>query len=102
MKMQSIWTCGLTGGIVCLIVAMWAGVGSSHVGRSDKSIPKLQSNAALVHQGADWPSLFGPLQNSCSPATRICWPATGPRVLWRNAIGEGYSSPVARGDDVVV
>jgi outer membrane protein assembly factor BamB len=53
---------------------------------------------------AGWPCLFGPNSNSTSGEVGIAadWPATGPRVLWRGRVGEGYSSPVALGDDVVL
>lgn len=42
---------------------------------------------------ADWPQWRGPERNSLS-AERIStnWPAAGPRVLWRAAIGTGFSS----------
>ena len=44
----------------------------------------------------DWPALFGPDGTSLSQEQRIDarWDATGPRELWRAAIGRGYSSPV--------
>jgi outer membrane protein assembly factor BamB len=51
-----------------------------------------------------WPNLFGPSFNSISTEQGInpVWPETGPRVVWRASVGEGYSSPVAEGNDVVV
>jgi outer membrane protein assembly factor BamB len=51
-----------------------------------------------------WPNLFGPTHNSVSTegALVTACPTEGPAVLWRAAIGEGYSSPIAAGDDVIV
>ena len=38
----------------------------------------------------------GPNGNFQTDATGIkdVWPATGPRVVWKRALGEGYSAPV--------
>jgi outer membrane protein assembly factor BamB len=51
-----------------------------------------------------WPCLFGPSGNSLSAELGVTatWPASGPPVLWHAAVGEGYSSPVTLGDDVIV
>src|SRR5262245_1284525 len=51
-----------------------------------------------------WPNLFGPTLNSVSEEGAIvtACPAEGPAVFWRASIGEGYSSPIALGDDVIV
>lgn len=48
---------------------------------------------------ADWPQLLGPERNSHSAETglRTTWPAEGPPLVWRKAVGEGYSSPVISG-----
>src|SRR5208283_58698 len=58
-----------------------------------------------------WPQWMGPNRNGSSPETGLLtrWPAEGPRVLWKTAGGEGYSSIVVaqgrafalvqRGDD---
>lgn len=53
---------------------------------------------------AGWPNLFGPRHNSTSAEQGInpVWPDAGPPVVWRTSVGEGYSSPIAAGDDVVV
>ena len=57
------------------------------------------SSAAL-----GWPNLFGPSFNSVSTEQGInpVWSESGPPVVWRASVGEGYSSPIAEGNDVVV
>jgi outer membrane protein assembly factor BamB len=41
----------------------------------------------------DWPQFRGPRRDGISDETHLLksWPATGPRVLWRAPMGEGYS-----------
>jgi outer membrane protein assembly factor BamB len=49
---------------------------------------------------ADWPQYRGPNRDGRSPETGLArsWPAAGPPVLWRAALGNGYSGlAVARG-----
>jgi outer membrane protein assembly factor BamB len=43
-----------------------------------------------------WTQWGGPHRNFQTAATglRDTWPATGPRVVWKRPLGEGYSSPV--------
>jgi hypothetical protein len=43
-----------------------------------------------------------PHRNFQTEATGIkdTWPATGPRVMWKRPIGEGYSSPVVEGNSL--
>lgn len=45
-------------------------------------------------RGADWPNWMGPMRNGTSPETGLLttWPAEGPKVLWKVAGGDGYSS----------
>ena len=55
--------------------------------------------------GADWPNWLGPLRNGSSPETGLLttWPAAGPKVLWKVAGGDGYSSvAVAQGKAITV
>src|SRR5437762_2424578 len=43
--------------------------------------------------GADWPQWRGPERNGISSEKIFtAWPSEGPRVLWRAAIGTGFSS----------
>jgi len=43
-----------------------------------------------------WTEWGGPHRNFQTEASglRDSWPAAGPRVIWKRALGEGYSSPV--------
>src|SRR6266513_2419434 len=43
---------------------------------------------------SDWPHWLGPNNNGSSPETGLLtnWPAKGPKVLWRQPGGEGYSA----------
>src|SRR5450755_4124564 len=48
----------------------------------------------------DWPNWLGPNRNGSSPETGLLttWPATGPKLLWKVAGGDGYSTvAVAQG-----
>ncbi len=49
----------------------------------------------LAIAAADWPRLGGPDGLGISPETNLAhaWPATGPRALWTNAVGEGFAGP---------
>ena len=46
--------------------------------------------------GVPWTQWGGPKRNFQTDATGIkdVWPASGPRVVWKRALGEGYSAPV--------
>jgi len=52
----------------------------------------------------DWPHFLGPHGNNTSSETNLLdhWPADGPKILWEQAIGSGYSAPSVRGDLLVV
>jgi outer membrane protein assembly factor BamB len=58
------------------------------------------SLAAGPAAAVDWPQFRGVNRDGVSRETEVArsWPAEGPRVLWRRAIGEGYSSISAVGD----
>ena len=45
--------------------------------------------------GVPWTQWGGPHRNFQTEATGLkdTWPASGPRVVWKRALGEGYSSP---------
>lgn len=55
---------------------------------------------------SDWPQLFGPFNDATSSEEvsklNLDWPAGGPPVKWRHAVGSGYSSPVIAGGRVIV
>src|SRR5262245_26192736 len=63
-----------------------------------------RDRAKAVGDDRGWPCLLGPDGNSMSAevASAAAWPAAGPPVRWRTPVGEGYSSPVALGEDVIV
>lgn len=52
---------------------------------------------AAAEDATDWPQLRGPGRDGKSPETGLLhqWPQGGPAVLWRTAIGEGYSGVAA-------
>jgi outer membrane protein assembly factor BamB len=49
--------------------------------------------AALL--AADWPQFLGPSRNGVytGPPIAESWPSTGPRVVWRKHVGEGFAGP---------
>jgi outer membrane protein assembly factor BamB len=51
-------------------------------------------------RGLPWTKWGGPYGNFHTDAAGIkdVWPAAGPRVVWKRALGEGYSSPSVEGD----
>lgn len=51
--------------------------------------------AAPVQRGVPWTQWGGPHRNFQTEASglRDTWPASGPRVVWKRRLGEGYSSP---------
>jgi outer membrane protein assembly factor BamB len=46
-------------------------------------------------KGVPWTQWGGPNRNSKTEASGLkdTWPASGPRVVWKRALGEGYSAP---------
>jgi len=52
---------------------------------------------ASVSIAADWPQFRGPNRDGISPEPAVLksWPASGPKVLWKAPIGEGYSQVVS-------
>lgn len=49
----------------------------------------------VVPSGVPWTQWGGPHRNFQTEATglRDTWPSGGPRIVWKRALGEGYSSP---------
>ncbi len=103
-----------------LVVALFAGLLAVGGGlaafakldleRHDADPQRLEKLAAIalptlpasVAASADWPQWRGPNRDGLSPATtlRTDWPAAGPRVLWKTAIGRGFSSVAVVGGRV--
>lgn len=50
-----------------------------------------------VAAAADWPQFRGPNRDGISPEAAVLksWPASGPKVLWKAPLGEGYSQVVS-------
>ena len=49
----------------------------------------------------DWPQHLGPRRDGTSEEEApAAWSDAGPKVLWKIAVGEGFSAPVVRGDRV--
>ena len=53
--------------------------------------------------GADWPHWMGPARNGTSPETGLLtnWPKDGPKVLWKVAGGDGYSTVAVAKDRAI-
>jgi hypothetical protein len=54
--------------------------------------------------GSDWPRLLGPQGTGISSETNLLtrWPAQGPPLLWKKAVGTGYSAPSIHGDRLIL
>jgi outer membrane protein assembly factor BamB len=105
-----------TGLALATVALLGGGTWISACLRQPPGLPRLQAALAANVDGAaprqtpapqddrGWPCLFGPSGNSISAESGIAanWPASGPPALWRVPVGEGYSSPVAQGDDIVL
>ena len=53
---------------------------------------------------SDWPQFLGPTRNGVygGPAISGSWPASGPPLLWRKPVGEGFSGPVVQAGRLVL
>ena len=63
----------------------------------------LEAYSAQV-SGEDWPRFLGPSANNISTETGLFekWPESGPRIIWQNEVGSGYSAPSVRGNKLVL
>ncbi len=52
-------------------------------------------------QAGDWPQWLGPNRDGSSPETIAPWQGT-PRILWKQPVGEGNSSPVVAAGKVFI
>ena len=57
--------------------------------------PAAKAAAPPVQATPQWTQWGGPHRNFQTEASGLkdTWPATGPRVIWKRPLGEGYSSP---------
>ena len=53
---------------------------------------------------SDWPQFLGPQRSGVygGPAISGSWPASGPPVLWRKPVGEGFSGTVVQGGRLIL
>ncbi len=53
---------------------------------------------------SDWPQFLGPKRNGVYGGAAIAgsWPASGPPVLWRKPVGEGFSGAVVRAGRLIL
>jgi outer membrane protein assembly factor BamB len=61
--------------------------------------------AGHVARGGDWPQILGPDRSGIATADeRLAdrWPAAGPRVVWRRAVGSGFAGVAVVGQRVVL
>jgi outer membrane protein assembly factor BamB len=57
-----------------------------------------------LRAATDWPQFLGPERNGVygGPALSETWATSGPRVVWRKAVGQGLSGPVVVQNRVVL
>ena len=65
-------------------------------GRAPAKPPAPAPPPAAAPVGVPWTQWGGPRRNFVTESTGIkdVWPASGPRVVWKRPLGEGYSAPV--------
>ncbi len=88
--------------LTSMLVGCSGGTGSS----GDSAAPGVESpeETALAeccpHAAGDWPQWRGLHRDGHAQAGDLLesWPEEGPPVLWRRAIGSGFSSAVVKGD----
>jgi hypothetical protein len=58
-------------------------------------VSKALAQTAAKSPALAWAQWGGPNRNfqTEAPGLKDTWPATGPRVVWKRPLGEGYSSP---------
>ncbi|NMA46845.1 MAG: PQQ-binding-like beta-propeller repeat protein [Lentisphaerae bacterium] len=57
---------------------------------------KLADDGIAFDDGEPWPGFRGPARDNiaaAAPPLQTDWGADGPRVLWRQSLGEGYAAP---------
>src|SRR5262245_45944207 len=59
---------------------------------------------AIPIGAADWPQFLGPERNGVyrGPALADTWPASGPRVVWRKTVGQGFAGPAVAGKQLIL
>ena len=64
--------------------------------------PLLADGPETRNRSGGWPQWLGPERNGKSAETNLAlpWPSTGPNILWRTSLGEGYSGISVSGNRV--
>lgn len=59
---------------------------------------------AAAGMAGDWPCYLGPDQTSASAETGLLrsWPAEGPKLVWKAAMGAGFAGPIVAGGEVFI
>jgi outer membrane protein assembly factor BamB len=59
---------------------------------------------AAVARGDDWPQFLGPTRNGVYAASDVAvvWPKSGPALLWKKDVGQGFSGPVVANGKLIV
>jgi outer membrane protein assembly factor BamB len=72
----------------------------THLFRCAAVLFALISGSATL--ASDWPQFQGPERNGTSPENGLArtWPEGGPKVLWTNALQEGFGGPAIRDGEV--
>lgn len=67
-------------------------------------VPALLVVAIAGGIASDWPQFLGPTRDGVYTGTDLApsWPASGPPILWRKDIGEGFAAPVVAGDKLIL
>ena len=79
--------------------------GLACTGGAAEPTTKQSSNAiGTPRPGQDWPKFLGPEGNGVSKETNLIsdWPESGPKVVWKQPIGTGYSAPSVRDGRLVI
>jgi hypothetical protein len=53
---------------------------------------------------SDWPQFLGPTRNGTygGPPLLEAWGPSGPKVVWRKQVGEGFAGPAVVGNRVIL
>jgi outer membrane protein assembly factor BamB len=60
--------------------------------------------ATGVPAATDWPQFLGPTRNGvyAGPALAEAWGPSGPKVIWRKQVGQGFAGPAVVGNRVIL
>jgi outer membrane protein assembly factor BamB len=58
----------------------------------------------LTALAGDWPQFLGPTRDGVYPGSDIApaWPSSGPPVVWKKDVGEGFAGPVVSGGKLIL